>query len=418
MKRLLLVVLTMCAGNALAAPTRSTKEMANLAVNLESQPKVDWTQYRFLSFDAGQDLAKDQAAVKMVVATMNRTKHQISDVIIEVSPLIYAVNVKKLAWPAAAWEEMSQEWVYYTSAPESLKRRLKSLTGSSFPIMRADVFVEDAWAAKWYEQFMNLPKTRMKLIGDLKVKLDKPLNVGVVSKSTVTVNPGKVARYETPDGLAVWVRMNYANCRGENNSVEHPHNLVCHYNEVTFELPSGLDAYASYDGEDGKLSRFSDTKIATGKDGGVVELGRSCFECHRSGARDLKHADHPNTLNLADQIGMRRLYDPVRMGRAVKADRDRWAVALKKINGLTPPENSRAIDGIVGRFKKSMKIDGVASEFGVTVSDLKAKLTASGRPALVKFADGGEWSRTELESHWPAIMKLYRQDDVDYLARK
>lgn len=396
--------------------TRSTRELTEVALNMGRQPRVKWSNYRFISFGGLRNPDEQKVAIRGMLATMNTTANGLDKIITELSPMVWGIDTTKVDWPANAWEEMSKEWVYYTSVPTPIKDYLKAKTGSEFPVMRADVFIADGWNSRWYPQFLKLPKTKAEMLDKLKIDLSKPLGVGVVSeKLTVTHHPGKVARYETPDKKRVWVRMNYVNARGKNNSRENPHNLDCNYNEFTFELPNGLDAFAAYDAETGRLSKFSDTRVSVDRHGQAVELGQSCFQCHDKGPKLLDHIDDVSVLNLTSN---RLVYDKDWVAATAKLDKKSWLTAFKKVTGVEAEVMSKANTKVNHNFTSSLTFKQVANEIGVSEESLKDKLKGSGKKDLVSFSDGDkEWTRDKLESHYPAILRLYRSDDEAYIKR-
>lgn len=415
-------------GASSEATTGATREGLDLAQYLDKRAEVDWTKYRWLSFkdlkdESPESIEGKKKATRMAIASLNKTAEPLDDIIIEANSDWWAINVTKIDWPADAWEDMSKNWVYYTQTPKYLQDRLKAKTGSAFPLMRHDVFVKDCWTAEWYSRFMKLPQDRNTLIKTLKVVKNDNFVVGIIDKNkTVTVHAGKVARFETEDGRAFWIRMNYKDTHGDNDSRKFPENFDCDYNEVAYELPNGLDGYGSYEGKSGKLSHFSDTKISVddtseAKDGAGVQLGQSCFSCHRSGARSLSHAAPVADLHLTQTAFNRRAYDIDRLASFAKKDGERWKKALQAINGLTPEENKRHILAIRDKFNKKLNVSQMAKEIGVSTEDLVERMKFSEEKTLRRLArqPDMEVERTEFEDVYPAIAKLFVKDDEQYL---
>src|SRR5581483_4539957 len=163
MRKLSILALLLSCTVAGAVEIRPQKELRELEEAIKSEPGVSWQDWRFLSFGATElaDLAPDRRTTKMVVMTVTKSDKGMDTLMADMRPRLLALNIKELGWTPAMWEEMSREWVYYKGlqVPESVMRS----TGSRFPIMRSDVFVQEAWKSKWYTQLLNLPTSRQKL---------------------------------------------------------------------------------------------------------------------------------------------------------------------------------------------------------------------------------------------------------------
>lgn len=441
-------------GDAREAVTAPTREAVTLDQKITQDTRgVHWRDYRFLSFTDVVEPAKlvgRKQVTRFAVASLNRTTNDLDQVITEIDPLLWAINVQKLDWKPATWEAMSRDWVYYQSVPPLLKARLKAKTGSEAPIMRASVFVNDCWAAKWYTEFLGLPATRDVLFREHVIRhKNNNMVVGVVSESQVLVHPGKVVRFETPDQKAVWIRLNYKDNKGLNNSRRWPMNMHSQYNEIAIQMPNGLDMYAAYHAlddpdtmanmndpahkkqvnpDDYKLTFFGDTRVgvdhtAREQDGYAVQLGKSCISCHMEGPQRLNHIDTLATLHLppvpAGQVW--QAYQPETVKALVAKDRARWAAALKAINSLTPEQNSHEIGQVIDDYERELTLSGIAHQIGVSLSDLKARASRSRDSDISQMATAPETyrlSRTDFENLYPGLITLFAVDDQEYIKKR
>ena len=414
-----LALLALCVGVCLAhagdVPTLPTRDLVQAAkIVASSRPGGgSWKTVRFLSFsnlDPAQR-EQDKRTTRMALATVQPSSWPLGDCVAELTPELWAVDIVRMGWPKGAWEAMSENWPYYASMPAMLTERFEATMGTRFPLMRADVFVEDCWNSRWYAKFLNLPKTRDDFFALHGLHQSGAEAFGVVANNlTVLQHPGKVARYKDGEGRSIWLRMNYSDRRGRNDSVKHPTNFDCHYNECSFELPNGLDAYISFEGDTGHLSRFADTKIAQTRSGRAVELGRSCFECHRSGTKTLDHAEPLTSLGEIAAGLMRKRFDRNTLTALVVKDRERWARALKAVTGDTPVAWSRGLDSLQERYRKDLTISDVAQELGVDVAVLRQ------RAASVKGLWGDrETSRERFEELFPELRALFQEEDARHI---
>jgi hypothetical protein len=429
-------------GSPESAGASSLQDLLSLCryVNTKSATN-NWKEYRHVSFSAipaeRQQYARD--SVKFAIESMNRT--ETDPEIIPLTPSIWAINVVKLGWDPKVWDDMSKEWIYYTyrldTAPIAY---LENVTGTKYPIMRAEIFTTNAWLAKWYTRFMNLPKTKKEFfdqVGFVPPKEDEKQTLTNVSPdqkrrndpSMVVISenldptrfPRKVARVETSKGLTLYISMAYANDKGKNNCRLHPTNLDCDYNEYAFTLSKRSPLIGFWaNNKQGNMEDDLPSRIFAHPSNMVLEVGQSCIRCHQSGLKDLAHADTIDKLNLLGaDLSTRKLFDKHRMVANVREDRSNFAEFLKnKVNGLTPAANFRAFESMYELVESQINLQTAALETGRAPELLRERLVNHNIKEIRQLVDGKSTvSRNLWEDGFRVTMQLFEDEENAEIAQ-
>lgn len=448
-----LALLLMTATFTVAEPglkaTAPTRDLIDLATIVSRDSKTDWSDYRVLTFShlAGAERERLQGDVRFVIETLNRRTRRA-----EIRPLtdaLWAVNVAELNWGAADWNAMARKWPYFAGVPEQASKYLRARFAADNPVMRADAFLHDAWQPEWYTKLLDLPTKREKLLAEFSIDADfasQIVAIGVVPESGVQTNPRKVAYLRGRSGANdrdVFITMNYENRRGKNDSLRHPTQIDCSYNEIAIEAPNGIDFYYANAGGGGVAQQEritdelvdrvgnSDSRMAglvkqiplsAGLDhvhGGQLLLGMSCVGCHSSGAQDLADRLAPTSqlrFTSAKITPARRdeLFDNGELVDRARLASRRWQRALRSINGRTPEENQRSWQASLAAFAAPVDLAQAAVELGATTEVLVAAIrqeAGDNHDPLVAALLERPLSREEFEQVYATLRSCWRSTD-------
>lgn len=419
MKSVMCALLVVMASTASAA-TGPVKDLDDLVKYVSSRPETPWKSYRVIGFRGLEDDREAKRAAHFTIETLNRVSRRAP--IYQINDNLWAVNTEALGWPATAWDEMSIEWPYYASLKTVAPKHIdyfKKVMGTEFPVMRADVFVKQAWEPEWYVKLLRIPDNREKFYNAERLDLRTAQVVAVVKDDlSVSKHPRKAARVKTADGRVAWVSMGYENCRGVNDSVAHPTNFTCDYNEIMIEMKNGLDMYAAFDGKTGNRlggSAFGERDLPTTvvedftPTGPQVLLGVSCVSCHKSGARPLDHAAKFAELDFMNAkepySALFAKYSKDEAARRSHQDSERWTAALKSLVGIDPESNQKAWRSLIASYDRPVTIEVAARELGVSI-DVLRRLGGGSRGALADLANGAVVSRSDWENAFGAAISL------------
>lgn len=385
------------------------QDIRDLAAAVTAMPDVKWQDFRVVSFSGLEHVDAAHVAVRFATETLNTRTRQANFRLINEN--LWAIDTKALGWPASAWDEMSREWVYYSSLEEHAPKEIALLAekmGTKFPIMRADLFVKQAWEPEWYVKLLNLPATREELYKQELIDLKTAPLVAVVSEDlSVSKHPRKIAWVETKDGRMAWVSMGYKNCRGENDSTRHPDNFDCDYNEIAIEMPNGLDKYFANDGKTGKRlggQAFGERDLPTDvvedhtATGPQVLLGVSCVSCHAAGVKNLGHAARFASLDFTgSKEPMSKLFDKYNVDDIAEKSDDataRWQASLWRLTRRTPDANQKAWRQVFADYEAPVTQATAAREVGTSDE------------AIAKVADRWPVDRSEWEHLYPVALRI------------
>jgi hypothetical protein len=274
------------------------------------------------------------------------------------------------------------------------------LTQSESPVLRADwFFVQTAVQADrgdtGYYDFLGVGK----LLADFDrlVGLDRKEaerlrleQAAVVVRSGVGLNNRQVHRLQALTG-GYWITLDPKANVGERNAIRQlDKTFVFDAQEVYGTLPNGLFAYFLADAAGNRADTAPDfiasDRQSTGNDA-RVHVARSCVVCHAEGLRPIDDYMRrvyrpPLGLTSPDYDTSRRLRQLYLSDLQEKHDADvsRFARALRRLNGLTPPENARAYGRFWDRYQEAGRtIDDLAREVGETPVRLRARLQEAGK---------------------------------------
>jgi serine/threonine-protein kinase len=232
--------------------------------------------------------------------------------------------------------------------------------------LRADWFVSMATQSPLYEDLLQLPWE----LKDLEKRLEvagKPQRAGM-TRSGISQNNRVVERREARHG-SYWRSYDYRSSKGDDNIFRNPVTLRPAGGEMIFSLPNGLQGYFITNGQDVRIDS-APTDIVTDPSvpDKTVRNGLSCMRCHEQGMKPVEDAVRrafellPARAELARQV--QRLY-PLgnELDESIKTDRDRFAAAMKLLDGELPRQEP--IAGVSkGFLDDPLYLSTVAGELG------------------------------------------------------
>lgn len=273
---------------------------------------------------------------------------------------------------------------------------LAVLTDSQVPIVRADWFLWQTGAqfrrgGAGYYDFMGF-KNRADIekfagLDREAAKRARREMAAIVAESGVAENNRQIVRLQTLTG-PWWFSLDTDSNEGKKNAVKNLDGDFQHLAEEIYgpHRIDGLFVYGASDA-DGKLqekvpAQFAGDKRSPGN-GVEIEPMRSCVACHKEGLRPIddwarKTFQGPVKLASKDYEKLKRLrqlYLSDLEGK-LKADVDAYTACLKKINGLTPKQNSDAYELAWVRYTNtSLGIEQTAAEVYAEPEAWKKALT-------------------------------------------
>jgi len=294
-------------------------------------------------------------------------------------------------------------WLAESAAEQKAIAGLVRLTRSQGPVLRADWFfrrtaIQEGDAVGYYD-FLGVGKKRAdfeEAVGadlGLAKRLKKEV-AGVILRSTVALNNRRLVRFATVSG-AYWQTLDAkANLDRRNFARVLDDGFAFDASEVIASLPNGLHAYflANSKGvrQDTAPDFIASDATASGTDR-RVHAGLSCIRCHGAagGIQDIDEwvrrlVAPPLALQSPDYDKLKRLRQ-LYLGdlrRQVRKDREQYADAVKRANGLTPLANARLYARWWDRYQEQdLDLARIERELGVPRARVVAALRATSRKA-------------------------------------
>ena len=265
--------------------------------------------------------------------------------------------------------------------------QLYKMTGSDFPVLRADWFVTYSTLEPAYHLLLGFgedEKSFADLIGADEAKSSKfrAQDKGVVVKSKVALNNRTLIRSPAQKGY-YWVSHDSLKSTDDRNYAQNFLDEKFDATEIIASLPNGLQAYFIGDAKGKRLDK-ADNEIAKDYEhsDGIVRSGRSCITCHATGLQSIEDEVRimsqfsPNAsskLITVDDKKYREIRDLFgsNLEKQVVADRQIYADAIGLVTGWTPAENARQYKRFwEGYVEDLLTREQIANECGIMLSEL------------------------------------------------
>ncbi len=375
------------------------------------------------------ELAAHRQALQKMFASLSWSKVPPRLEAVGDSLTLFSLRLTHLGWVGAHWERLS------SSEPKGFAHEASEpvvqATGAARPLIRGDWLASAAMSAPFYYELLGLPSKLEDLAKLAGLELADALrgNKGrraALRTSTITGGNRVVERFAGAHG-PFWLAYDFMSGKDAQNVFEHPFGPMtgpgdkppfrADATRVIFSLPNGMLAFAAYDAD----GRRIDTTVAAvqGSPGGTspaglrtqVAVGRSCIQCHASGARPATDQMHshleaaPADFHAAQRELLNTLYQPVvEFARQLDDDNYGYRRALVQ-TGIDPDlllNGEEIITSLAGAYEKTLDLDRAAAELGVSPKALTAQLDAGveagGDIIVSKRLQQGTVKRAEAES--------------------
>lgn len=298
-------------------------------------------------------------------------------------------------------------------------RALQSLTGTDYPILRADWFIASASINPGYSELLGV-KTLSdfnKLVRFRPEDQDLSGRAVVADSQLVSLHQRGIEFTPKVNGT-YWQTYDFLKGSGVNDLLKDPLKRKRDAGEVFAELPNGLQAFALVDGQD-KIIDVADGNIVSDqvtpwKNKLVWNGLYGCTNCHRNGAQDILDEVRPLTspprgLISKNQKGFQDFVDlySKNLEAELLTTRTRYSAAVASASrGLKPEENTAAFgQAFVDYQQKPLDMKQAAAEVGCTPDQLKAIM---GRilepdPAVTTLLAGRPLRRDLWEVAYPLV---------------
>jgi hypothetical protein len=424
--------------------TAIAKDVASL-----DPSKAGETRYLSLVHLENQNLSDNEItsarlAMFKLINSLSTNPQIVLPVAIDQAQLIYRIDLESYKLLPRSWDRYEAVYPFGIDDPSSTAQaQILKLTGSRFPFLRADWFVEFAVRPPLYHDVLlsdqlgifsptgalhSLERAlAVDRIGDI---LNGKVQRAGFDSSGVSANNRIIERHDI--GIytgAYWLSYDFlgnsADSTLRQNIFSYPlgpadafpqsQNTFKHAGgEVIFNLPNGLQGYMLVNVADQRLDKAI-TQIVTdpARPDHAVENGVSCFRCHNEGMILKQDLLRPFILANQSVFGsdlnvLLDLYkDKAPFLDAQRGDLTRFLTALNSVGvSLRQPE---PVSTLVQFFESDLDSNRVANEFYLTQDQLSARITTSDQLRLLigpLEVPGGTVKRGFLIDNYQAILAL------------
>ena len=335
----------------------------------------------------------------------------------KISDTLYAIDIRDYNWTNEAWEKVSNLDPYFRKPMVNSEKYDYLRLNAGNAILRADWFIvhtsdvtkqvdRDIKNPLYYELLyakIGIPKNIDEFRKAWGVDINKIRNLGSVltgvmvdkGHSGVSRNNRQMFRSRTELGY-YWETEDVKSIEGKKDYLENlrPDIRPAEEKDAGEAITNnflGLQTYMLVDGQ-GKRVEFADPTLVIDHSDAQdrrVRTSKSCVVCH-SGGINIPVNSLQQKLNQGIEIrfGDREnanKYESFYLNPDfflfVSDDRELYKRAIKRCNGLEPEQNVLAFQTLHDWYNSDIDINQAALEVGVTVEELKQKVsvTASGR---------------------------------------
>ena len=266
----------------------------------------------------------------------------------------------------------------------------------------------------------------MKLSFSQNLRQDRALRAGF-TKSGVSQHPRVIERHETADG-SCWVSYDFAGAKGVRNFFNAPLAFEFDGNEVIFNLPNGLLAFAIFDRE-GKRIDKAPTNIVRdlqSPDASVIN-GVSCMRCHAAGIipkqDEVRGHAEANARAFGDRLTtvLALSGEPKSLQEAFKEDQSRFREAIEKLGIKRASSAGEPVYNTARRFRDPLDLTRAGAELGRTSEDFKKAIERdvelqrligplqSTADRFLARSSKRRSVRCSVRSHWAATSRRWRE---------
>lgn len=289
----------------------------DLQVNV---PVADQNQIRYFSFHVANNVGTNEAALESyrkafikVVNSLSRSPVLVKPVAIDPKKLIYRVRLDEMGIPVDLFENVmsdfypfTQQYVNTVSDAAAIQAAqndttMRTATGSSNYLIRADWFVATATLPIPYERLLQLGPDQATLDASLGINILTNQNANRVVRagfknSGVSSQNRMIERHSQSNGLSYWISYDFARLDAIENIFSNPlgpqtlntaKSFQHDGGEIIFQLANGMLAYRLVNAA-GVILDKGPTSIVKQNDApsqflSAIVNGVSCMNCHGAG---------------------------------------------------------------------------------------------------------------------------------------
>ncbi|MBE7197913.1 MAG: DUF4384 domain-containing protein [Parafilimonas terrae] len=369
-------------------------------------------------FNAGEpekSLRVYRMALGKLLNSLSTESDPVVPVAIDPAGTIFRVDISRLGWTSATWDNVVAADPYVVFFHNSQFRALQTELKTVVPMIRADWFVFAASRPPLYYTVLDLPKTKGELQKRLGLDVGKDFRGRRVERagfqlSGVSDNNRMVERHAIGTGM-YWESYDFGSNGDRKSIFQFPlgpegaqfedfgdkFSFLHDGGEIIFSLPNGFHAYYLTDGKGNRLDT-GPTKIV--RDPAQRDLavtnGISCMGCHDKGIKFNDRRPGQPLDQIRDLVLKSGSYPPEAkeivgeifptgeaFTKRLETDARRYADALSAadINVNTKDDGVEMVNALAKRFEENIKIELAAAELGMRPDEFSERLNAAGGQA-------------------------------------
>ncbi len=252
-----------------------------------------------------------------------------------------------------------------------------------------------------------------KLVGYIE---DAPRVRAVVTNSKIARNNRHFIRRPTPNGY-YWQSYDNLASVGAKDLLDNLLREEFDSQEIMASLPNGLNAYFITDSANNKLDHGDPDVMMDNNDllDKRVKCARSCVSCHSTGVmqiddvvRQLVKGGSDVTIVSSDKKTLRKIEELYGADLEIKPDQQRYARSIKKVNGLSPQENTKQFASVCYTYARPLNFAEASQELGVSQEEFQKVCKQSTSPHLLILLKGGVVRRDQWESMYIFLQMTLR----------
>jgi mono/diheme cytochrome c family protein len=393
---------------AFGAPRKSREFLSNeevvrqIKADLARRNPLDRQFQRYFTlthlYNAGisdDELQTYRHALSKLVNSLSWGHEVVQPERVDTAGTILRIDLRDFDWARRdvnVWENILNAYPYGVSYASEDAGYVYTNTNTRVPYVMADWFVEAASRPPLYHEVLQLPSSARDL--EVLLRIDATNDIRQVrvaragfTESGVSSNNRIIERHPSVYG-SYWKSYDFKASTSEKNIFEHPlgprgvdgsDGFVHDGAEIIFSLPNGLQGYMLVNKEGERLDKAPPEIVTDRKSRDtMVENGHSCMSCHVRGLNDkadeIRAAVESSQASFGDDVDrIRALYpEPDRFKQLVDKDNKRFRTALEQTGA--PFGQTEPILALSREFEKSMDMNRVAAELGLTPQDFKQRL--------------------------------------------
>lgn len=241
---------------------------------------------RYLYFYSNRDNTDNVLALKKLLNSLSWNPELIDPVKVLDDSNLLRIDLRSLGWTADVWNEILKNYPFLRV--DARHSEFSLLTGTPFPLVRADWLIATAIKNPLYYKIIGMPSTESQLEKILGVTAASNIQNGNVVRagfdnSGVSENQRVIERHSSKYG-AYWKSYDFSDSLGKHNIFANPLSFDRSGGEIIFHLPNGMQGYLLIDAKGKRIDKAPVNIVRDNKrPDQQVENAISCVRCHSEG---------------------------------------------------------------------------------------------------------------------------------------